>query len=428
MRIGIDISTLLNHGHDIGAGRYIYNLLKGLFEIDRSENIFVLTGRYTTDDYLSVISNLIANYPDTKIKLEFYKTTPEKLNLWNKLKFPPIELLGFKAELLHCPDFLIPPTLNRNIVLTIHDLSFIRFPQFNFDWFIRKYTKEVRNNAKRAKKIIAVSNSTRNDIISFLNIVPEKITVTYEAVDDVFRKLDENEIKKEILDNYNIKGKYILSVGTIEPRKNFPTLIKAFNLLKENIKTTTTIENKNIIGNKKKVDTQLHSTTCKYPNNSTYTLENLKLVIAGRTGWKSEATYEEKERSPYKEDILFIGRVSDKELCQLYNQAEVFVYPSIFEGFGLPPLEAMSCGLPVIASDCSSLKEIVEDAGILVPPEDFKALSENILKILKDENLRKKLKEKSIAQAKKFSWEKAAIETLNTYRNIYNINIYKNNM
>ncbi|MBC7333755.1 MAG: glycosyltransferase family 4 protein [Actinobacteria bacterium] len=408
MRIGIDISTLLNHGHDIGAGRYIYNLLKGLFELETKENsnnittqnkfqnklnegnkskkdTFILTARYTTDDYTPILTSLIERYSEAKIKLRLYRVTPKKLNLWNRFGFPPIEFRGFKADLLHCPDFLIPPTLNKNIILTIHDLAFIRFPQFNFDWFIKKYTKEVKKNALRAKKIIAVSNSTKNDIISFFGIEPGKIEVIYEAVDEVFKKLEQNEIRKEILGKYNIKGKYILSVGTIEPRKNFPTLIKAFNLVKEKVKEK---------------------------------IKDLKLVIAGRTGWKSEATYEEREKSPYKEDILFIGRVSDEDLCQLYNQAELFVYPSIFEGFGLPPLEAMRCGLPVIASDCPSLKEVVGDAGILISSNDFEAISENVIKLLLDNNLREKLKEKSLSQAKKFSWEKTAIKTLNTYRNI----------
>jgi len=288
MRIAIDVSTVLNHGQDIGAGRYIINLLKGLFEIDR-ENTYVLTGRYVTNENLQAIYNLKSGYPDNKIELKLYRTTQKKLDLWNKLRFPPIELLRVKADLLHCPDFLIPPTLNKNIILTIHDLSFIRFPQFNFPWFIKKYTIEVKRNAKRAKKIIAVSQSTKNDIVNFFNISPDKISVTYEAADNFFRKLPGKEKKKEVLKKYNIDKKYILSVGTIEPRKNFTTLIKAFNAAKRSAGF------------------------------------NYKLVIAGRTGWKSEATYREKEASPYKDDILFTGKVSDEDLLQIYNQAELFV-------------------------------------------------------------------------------------------------------
>ena len=382
MRIGIDISTVLNHGQDIGAGRYITNLVKNLLKIDK-KNTYVLTGRYITDEYLYIIKNLKSKFASNKIESKLYKTTQKKLEVWNRLRFPPIELMGFKADLLHCPDYLIPPTLNKIIILTIHDLAFIRFPQFNFDWFIKKYTKEVKRNARLAKKIVAASKSTKDDIIKFFKIDPAKVKVVYLASDSRFKKLANQEKDKEVLKKYGIDKKYILSVGTIEPRKNYSTLIKAFNYIKH--------------------------------NNNNF---NCKLVIVGRTGWKSEATYRERELSLYKDDILFIGRVSDKDLVQIYNQAEIFVYPSLFEGFGLPPVEAMGCGLPVIASDSSSLKEVVGNAGILIPPDDFKEISKQISYILKNEKITKELEEKSLKQAKKFSWEKTARKTLNIYNEI----------
>jgi len=382
MRIGIDISTVLNHGQDIGAGRYIINLVRNLLKIDK-KNIYILTGRYVTDKYLEIINGIKSTCTDNKIEFKLYKTTQKKLNLWNRLRFPPIELMGFKADLLHCPDYLIPPTLNKIIILTIHDLAFIRFPQFNFDWFIKKYTKEVERNARLAKIIVADSKSTKDDIIKFFKIDPAKVKVVYLASDSRFKKLANQEKDKEVLKKYGIDKKYILSVGTIEPRKNYSTLIKAFNYIKH--------------------------------NNNNF---NCKLVIVGRTGWKSEATYRERELSLYKDDILFIGRVSDKELIQIYNQAEIFVYPSLFEGFGLPPVEAMGCGLPVIASDSSSLKEVVGNAGILIPPDDFKEISKQISYTLKNEKITEELKEKSLKQAKKFSWEKTARKTLKIYKEI----------
>ena len=378
-RIGIDISTLLNHGPDIGAGRYIINLVRNLLEID-NKNTYVLTGRYTSTEYLEIAYNLKKDFENNKIELKFYRTPQKKLDLWNRLKFPPIEFLGFKADILHCPDYLIPPTLNKNIVLTIHDLAFIRFPEFNFDWFIKKYTGEVKKNAQISKKIIADSKNTKNDIVRFFKIDPAKIEVVYLAADNLFKKLLEKEKDISVLKKYKIDKKYILSVGTIEPRKNFITLIEAFNLIKHNI------------------------------NNFDY-----KLVIAGQTGWKSEATYEEREKSPYKKDILFIGRVPDQDLVQIYNQAELFVYPSLFEGFGLPPLEAMSCGLPVIASSTSSLKEVVGDAGILISPGDNIELQKQILYILKNKEIKEELKEKSLFRAKKFSWIDTARKTLEIY-------------
>jgi len=426
MRIGIDISTLLNHGRDIGAGRYILNLVKNLIAVNaanintgkagvddnfaatnhsgtpatsqantisRSNLVatlqepvtFVLTARYVTDEHLAVIEDfkkLKTGY--IKLELKLFKTSQKKLDCWNRLRFPPIELLGFKADLLHCPDFLIPPTLNKNIVLTIHDLAFIRFPQFNFDWFIKKYTKEVTKNAQIAKRIIAVSNSTKNDIIDLFGINPEKVIVTHEASDEVFRKLAEDEKKYNLQKKYNIGKKFILSVGTIEPRKNFETLIRAFNMLKKDG-------------------------------------FDIQLVIAGRTGWKSEATYQEKEKSPFKEDIVFAGRLSDDELVQLYNMAELFVYPSIFEGFGLPVLEAMQCGLPVVASNTSSIPEIVSEPvtrTFLVEINNEREFSEKIKLILSDSHLRKELSKKSIANAAKFSWNLTAEKTLAAYSKV----------
>ncbi|NQT65964.1 MAG: glycosyltransferase family 4 protein [Actinobacteria bacterium] len=382
-RIGIDISTLLNHGPDIGAGRYIINLVRNLLEID-NKNTYVLTGRYASTRYLEIAYNLKKNFENNKIELKFYRTTQKKLDLWNRLKFPPIEFLGFKADILHCPDYLIPPTLNKNIILTIHDLAFIRSPEFNFEWFIKKYTREVKKNAQISKKIIADSKSTKNDIVNFFKIDPRKVDVVHLAADKTFRTLPADRIDKNILKKYKIDKKYILSVGTIEPRKNFITLIKAFNHIKQ-----------------KKADF------------------SYKLVIAGRTGWKSEDTYLERENSPYREDILFTGRVPDRDLVQIYNQAELFVYPSLFEGFGLPPLEAMSCGLPVIASNTSSLKEVIGSAGILIDPNNLSGISRSIGDILENKNLKNKLVQKSLTHSDKFNWNKTAGKTLAIYKNIF---------
>ncbi len=382
LRIGIDISTLLNHGPDIGAGRYIINLVKNLLKIDK-KNIYILTGRYTLETHIEIVYNIKKDFKKSRVELKLYKTSQKNLGLWDRFGFPPIEFLGFKADILHCPDYLIPPTLNKNIILTIHDLAFIRFPEFNFEWFIKKYTRDVRRNAHISKKIIADSKSTKNDIVKFFKIDPRKVDVVYLASDRTFKILTSNKIDKNILKKYKIDKKYILSVGTIEPRKNFITLIKSFNQLKQK------------------------STGFDY-----------KLVIAGRTGWKSEATYEERDKSPYKEDILFIGRVPDFDLVQIYNQAELFVYSSLFEGFGLPPLEAMSCGLPLITSNNSALKEVIGNAGIAVPPKNYNEFQKQILYILQNNNIKDRLKKKSLMQAKKFNWTNTAGKTLEIYKKL----------
>ncbi|MBM3707514.1 MAG: glycosyltransferase family 4 protein [Actinobacteria bacterium] len=402
MRIGIDISTVLNHGKDIGAGRYIYNLIKNMLALNIKDT-FVLTARHITDEYLPIIDELKAfsnsgefkkskenekleksAYKKSSLEFKLFKVGNKKLNIWNNLGFPQLEVLGFNTDILHCPDFLIPPTTNKNIILTIHDLAFIRFPHFNFDWFVKKYTKEVRKNSARAKKIIAVSHSTKKDIVDFFKTTPSKVDVIYEAAEENFRKLNEEEIDRNLLGKYKILKKFILSVGTIEPRKNYVTLIKAFNLLKSSCSDFA-----------------------------------YQLVIVGRTGWMSEAAYVEYEKSPYKKDIIFTGRVPDSELIHIYNMAEVFVYPSIFEGFGLPVIEALQCGLPVTASRTSSIPEVVETKEFLFNPADQEDMAKKIKQILTtDEELKKELSQKALKNASKFNWRQTAENTLRVYKKL----------
>ncbi|MCL5072954.1 MAG: glycosyltransferase family 4 protein, partial [Actinobacteria bacterium] len=387
MKIGIDISTVLNFGINVGSGRYIINLLDSLFSLSRANKkyndfSFILTGRYTTETNLYHISDVKEKYHDVKTDIKIFPVTDEKLEKWNKRNFPPLELKGFKADVLHCPDYLVPPTLNKNIILTIHDLSFYRFPEFNFEWFIKKYQTVVLNNARRVKKIVADSNSTKQDIVNFMDINPQKIEVVYMAADKKFRKLLPGELKKGVPGKFNVKKDYILSVGTIEPRKNFNTLIKAFNIFKKSFKIS----------------------------------ENYNLVIAGKTGWKSEETFEELHKSPFRDDIIFTGEISDDDLVQLYNQSSLFVYPSVFEGFGFPVLEAMSCGLPVIAANTSSIPEIFQNDEFLINPFSEEEIAEKINLVLVNEDVKKDLSAISIKNAKKFSWEKTAIETMKVYK------------
>jgi len=409
MKIGIDISTVLNFGINVGSGRYIINLLNGLFCLaaeskkqpefngnkedslkDYTNNIngisFILTGRYSDDSNVHYIEDLIAKYPDLKIKLKLFRYLQDKIDKWDKRGFPAIELKGFKADILHCPDYIIPPSINKNIVLTIHDLSFYRFPEFNFDWFIKKYQAMVLKNAKRAKIIIADSQSTMQDIIDFMKIDPQKIKVVYLAADKKFKALAPGQLKSKTPEKFNISKKFILSVGTIEPRKNFKTLIKAFNIFKDNYSGS----------------------------------KDFQLVIAGKTGWKSEETFDEYKKSPYRDEIIFTGEVNDEDLVQLYNQATLFAYPSIFEGFGLPVLEAMSCALPVIATNTSSVPEVYPNKEFLLDPFDAEKMAQKINLVLADNNKRDDLIGFSIENSQKFSWEKSALKTLQIYSQLCN--------
>jgi len=379
LNIGIDVTTLINHGHDIGAGRYISNLVRGILSLERPYR-FTLFGTYSNGSYLKHVYSLKEEFDKADIAFRFIKAGHKVLNIYQRLRFPPVEIFGIKTDMIHCTDYMIPPTLNKNIVLSIHDLAFVRFPGFNFEWFINKYKKLVKDNALRATIILAPSESTASDIANFFGINREKIKVVYLASDPVFKKTTSGSSDIKVMEKFKIRKPYILSVGTIEPRKDYTTLIKSYNLARHG-----------------------------HPE------LNHMLVIAGRTGWKSEPTYSEREASPFSKDIIFTGRVEDNELVRLYNQADIFVYTSLFEGFGLPPLEAMSCGLPVICSNSSSIKEVVGDAGILVEPGNIRGFSSSIVKLLKVEDLKSDLSSRSIKRSDAFSWEKTAKDTLSVY-------------
>jgi glycosyltransferase involved in cell wall biosynthesis len=377
MRIAIDISTVLNFGTDIGSARYILNLVRNLLKIDK-ENNYVLFGRVVSDDNLWVLDNIKKEFPHACFQVRLFKTTAQKLRNWDRFSFPPLDLIGLKADVFHFPDYLLAPLFSKNTVLTIHDMSFYSVPQFNFDWFVKKYQKIVRKNVRKAKIIIADSMSTKDDIIRHLSIRSDKIFAIHLGADEIFKKLDKAGIDKDMLGKMGIHKKFILSVGTIEPRKNYVSLIQAFAQVR------------------KKAD--------------------ISCVICGKTGWKSEATFAAHQKSPYKEDIKFIGSVSDEELLQLYNQAELLFYPSYFEGFGLPIVEAMACGLPVVASNTSSIVELVQDKDLLFAPEDIAGFSKKILALLQDKALRQSLSLKSIENASLFRFEKTARQTLEAYQ------------
>jgi len=380
LRALLDVTSLINHGQDIGAGRYILNLIKGMLSLDEDIE-YILFGTCSDSRYLPLAYGLKQEFPHSHMGFRFFKAGQKMLKTRELLRFPPIELLGLRGDIVHAMDYNIPPTINKNIILTIHDLAFMRFPELNFEWFIKKYSRMVAKNTLLSKKILAPSQSTAHDIHKYFNTEKHKIETVHLAAAPAFRLLPSSEIDCLVPEAFGIKPPFLLSVGTIEPRKDFPTLIGAYNTARQ------------------RQPGFIH-----------------RLVIAGRTGWKSEETYRTREASPYKDDIIFTGRLTDRELVQMYNQADVFVYTSLFEGFGLPPLEAMSCGLPVICTDSSSLTEVVDDAGILVPPGNTRVFAEKILLVTGSRDLKKKLSQSSLKRAGEFSWKKTAEKTLSVYR------------
>lgn len=354
MKIAIDIQTTL--GQKVGMGIYVANLIEQLPKID-SQNEYLFFAPETNRD-LSV---------------------PKRF-LWDQFGFPK-KATGAAADILHQPCFSAPMFYKGKIVVTAHDIITMLFPskmataaQFYFSRFMPW-------SYRFADLIIVDSNHTKNDIIKYLKIPAQKIRVVHLAANENFKPL-----KKEVLENlakkYHLKHPYILHVGTLEPRKNLVFLIRAFYLAKKK-----------------------------------YQIKH-KLVITGKKGWHYQKLFSETKRLGLNEEVIFTDYIPDKEMPAIYNLADLFVFPSFYEGFGLPVLEAMSCGIPVISSNTSSLPEVVGEAGILLPPENESLWAEKMAKTLGNGELRKTMGHKGIEQAKKFSWQKCAQETADLYREL----------
>jgi glycosyltransferase involved in cell wall biosynthesis len=282
-----------------------------------------------------------------------------------------------KCNLYYSTYFPIPQIVRENPgiekVYTVHDLIPIIHPDYFSSSFNEKILKEVIDNIRSDDSVISVSESTKHDILNYRTDLKEnKITVSLLGASEKFHKVTDPVIIEQTKSKYKINcEKYLLSVCTIEPRKNISELLKAFKWLLENISGF-----------------------------------NLKLVLIGSRGWSNSKLFDDIEgiNLKFNYPITLTGFVPDEDLPALYSGAHIFAYPSLYEGFGLPVLEAMQCGLPVITSNVSSLPEVVGDAGLLIEPSDSLALADAILSLSNNDFLRKKFTEKSLARAKNYSW------------------------
>jgi glycosyltransferase involved in cell wall biosynthesis len=282
--------------------------------------------------------------------------------------------------------FLIPNFLFFNLsknakrILIVHDLSFEIYPEF----FTGKsrlwhYLINPKKICQQADIIIAISENTKEDIINLYDIDPEKIKVIHQGLNEIFLNQISDEEKKSAIRKYNLPKNYIFYLGNLEPRKNVTSLIAAFEKIND---------------------------------------LNLHLVIAGGSAWKYKKIYNLARQSKAKDRIKFLGYIDHKDKPALYSLAKIFVYPSIYEGFGLPPLEAMACGTPVITSHNSSLVEVVGPAGLLIDPNNINDLTQAIQSLLTDPKLLNQLKDRGSNQVKKFNWPKAAQNILNIITNL----------
>jgi glycosyltransferase involved in cell wall biosynthesis len=305
--------------------------------------------------------------------------------LWFKANLPlPVQWFAGPCDLYHATDFVLPPTLpNTKTVLTVHDLSFERDPGSAVPTLLAFLRKVVPASARRASHIVADSHATAHDLTELYGIAPEKITVIHSGVSERFQVSD---IRHQIEEAARIRAKYaigdapfVLTVGTMQPRKNHLGLVRAFANLQSPISN---------------------------------------LVISGGKGWLYDEVMHEVQRLGLSERVKFIGYADDDDLPALYRAASVFAFPSFYEGFGLPPLEAMACGVPVVTSNTSSLPEVVGDVGLTVNPHDLDALASALNTAMTDEAWRAQAIVRGIERAKTFTWQRAAEQLLGVYERV----------
>ncbi len=369
MRIAVDYTAAARQR--FGVGRYARELIRAVLAQDAPHEYVVMTGT----------AGLGERWRREKAHLRHLAAHPQHLRfrdlplddewmarLWQRLRLPlPAEWLTGPVDLFYSPDFVLPP-LRRGTrsMLTVHDLSFLRHPEA-FTPALRDYLRTVvPRSVARADIVLADSEATRRDLIALLDLPPERVVTLYPGLSAGFTPTPGPDERGRLRRRYGVGGRpYILAVGTVQPRKNYVRLMAACDAL----------------------------------------ADEAELVIVGQRGWLADPILAEAARRPH---VRMLGFVEDDDLAALYRQAVALAFPSLYEGFGLPPLEAMACGTPVVASTASSVPEVVGDAALLLDPTEISAWSEALARLLHDEALRARLRRAGLARARTFSWERAA--------------------
>lgn len=370
MRIAIDIRKI----NEFGVGTYIWNLVRNLAGIDE-QNDYLLVGSQRNFHELGPLP------PNFK---QLYQ--PEENGLWRNHISIPIDLHRHRLDVVHIPHHEAPFFTPSKMVVTIHDCVHLLFPQEDSSNFgnYRSYLRTKRV-VHAAQHVLAVSRSTKDDLINIFELPDSKISVVHNALDERFVFTHTPGERKEVLERYQLKDPFVLYSGKIRPHKNVHRLIEAFAVLK------------NELGDSDRY-------------------KNLKLIIIGDELSKHQYLRLTVIRSGAQQDVRFFGFVPYPILRVFYQSAEVFAFPSLYEGFGLPPLEAMANRAPVLASNTSSLPEVLEDAAVLVNPENVFDIARGMKLILSDDVVRQRLIQKGLEQVAKFSWKLAAQRVLERYQ------------
>ena len=354
MRIGIDARRL----HDFGIGTYIRNLLRQLARLDRQTE-FVLICKPEDRDTLAGLGENFRPVPETA----------GNYSVFEQVKIPLV-LKREGVTLFHAPHYVLPPLVSCRSVVTIHDCIHLMFPQYLPNRFALAYAStSIALASRRATRVLTVSESSKRDILRFVDVPPDKIDVIYNAYDERFAVEPRDEDVVRVRERFQLQDAFVLYAGNVKPHKNLERLIEAFDLVR------------------------------------TRGLDHLKLVLIGDEISKYAALRRAVHQHQLHKHVRFLGYLPEETLAVMYRLAGVFVFPSLYEGFGLPPLEAMASGTPVVTSNVSSLPEVAGNAALLVDPYDPEAIADGIYRVLTDDALRHELRQKGVARARQFSWE-----------------------
>jgi glycosyltransferase involved in cell wall biosynthesis len=370
VRIGIDARKL----HDFGIGTYIRNLLRQLARLDRDTE-FVLLCR--SDDAPSLAS-LGPNFRPVA-------ETAGNYSLAEQVKIP-LALRRERVDLFHAPHYVLPPLVPCRSVVTIHDCIHLMFPQYLPSRIALRYARaSISTASRRATRVLTVSESSKRDILRFVDLPADKIDVIYNAYDERFTVEPREEDVVRVRERYQLHDEFVLYAGNVKPHKNLERLIEAFHLVRSR------------------------------------GLDHLKLVMIGDEISKYAALRRAVHQHQLHKYVRFLGYLPEETLAVMYRLAGVFVFPSLYEGFGLPPLEAMASGTPVVTSNVSSLPEVAGDAALLVDPYDPAAIADGIYRVITDAPLRRTLRQKGLARANQFSWEESVRRVRAIYGEVCNV-------
>jgi glycosyltransferase involved in cell wall biosynthesis len=367
VRIGIDARKL----HDFGIGTYIRNLLRQLAQLD-SQNEFVLLCRLDDAEGLTTLGE---NFRPVVETAGNYSVTEQ----WKV----PLALMREGVTLFHATHYVLPPLVRCSSVVTIHDCIHLMFPQYLPNRLAHAYARtSIRLAARRATRVLTVSESSKRDILRFVDVPPDRIDVIYNAFDDRFGVEPREEDVARVRERYQLHDDFVLYAGNVRPHKNLGRLIEAFDLVRKR------------------------------------GLSDLKLVLIGDDISRYAALRRAVHQHQLHNYVRFLGYLPEKTLAIMYRLAGVFVFPSLYEGFGLPPLEAMASGTPVVTSNVSSLPEVVGNAAVLVDPYDPGAIADGISSVLGDETLRRDLRRRGLERAREFSWERSVRRIHEIYKEV----------